>query len=100
MTGPEGHALSRPDEIEAEATHRVITFANAINLPVYIVHVMKRGANDEIVRAKRKGNVVFAEALAAGLGADGRHYWDPDWDHAAGFVMSPVIDEDPSTKEY
>jgi dihydropyrimidinase len=100
VTGPEGHALSRPDEIEAEATHRVITFANAINLPVYIVHVMKRGANDEIVRAKRKGNVVFAEALAAGLGADGRHYWDPDWDHAAGFVMSPVIDEDPSTKEY
>ena len=71
-----------------------------MHLPLYVVHVMKRSANEEIVRAKRKGNVVFAEALAAGLGTDGRHYWDPDWDHAAGFVMSPAIDEDPATKEY
>jgi len=100
VTGPEGHALSRPDEVEAEATHRVITLANAVHVPLYVVHVMKRSANDEIVRAKRRGNVVFAEALAAGLGTDGRHYWDKDWDHAAGFVMSPVIDEDPMTKEY
>jgi dihydropyrimidinase len=100
VIGPEGHALSRPDEVEAEATHRVVTLANAVSVPLYIVHVMKKGANDEIVRAKRKGNVVFAEALAAGLGTDGHHYWDKDWDHAAGYVMSPVIDEDPATKEY
>lgn len=61
---------------------------------------MKKAAADEIVRAKRKGFVVFAEALAAGLGVDGSHYWDEDWDKAAGFVMSPSIDEDPKTKEY
>jgi dihydroorotase-like cyclic amidohydrolase len=100
VTGPEGHILSRGGEIEAEATHRVVTIANTINVPVYIVHVMKKEAADEIVRAKRKGFVVFAEALAAGLGADGRHYWDEDWYKAAGYVMSPVIDEDPKTKEY
>lgn len=100
VTGPEGHALSRPDEVEAEATHRVITLASAVNVPLYVVHVMKKGANDEIVKAKRNGNVVFAEALAAGLGVDGRHYWNPDWDHAAGYVMSPAIDCDPATKEY
>ncbi len=92
--------MSRSDEIEAEATHRVVTIANAINVPLYVVHVMKRGALDEIRRAKRKGNVVFAEALAAGLGVDGSHYWDKDWDKAASFVMSPAIDEDPSTKDY
>ena len=100
VLGPEGHPLSRSDEIEGEATHRVITIANTVNLPLYVVHVMKRSANEEIIRAKRKGNVVFAEALAAGLGVDGRHYWDKDWDHAAGYVMSPAIDEDPSTKEF
>jgi dihydropyrimidinase len=61
---------------------------------------MKKGANEELVRAKRKGHVVFGEALAAGLGVDGRHYWDPDWDKAAGYVMSPAIDHDPATKEY
>ena len=71
-----------------------------MNVPVYIVHVMKKEAADEIVRAKRKGFVVFAEALAAGLGTDGSHYWDEDWFKAAGHVMSPVIDEDPKTKEY
>lgn len=100
MTGPEGHSLSRGGDIEAEATHRVVTIANTVNVPVYIVHVMKKEAADEIVRAKRKGFVVFAEALAAGLGTDGRHYWDEDWQKAAGYVMSPVIDEDPKTKEY
>lgn len=78
----------------------MITIANTINVPLYVVHVMKKAAADEIVRAKRKGFVVFAEALAAGLGVDGSHYWDEDWDKAAGFVMSPSIDEDPKTKEY
>jgi dihydropyrimidinase len=100
VLGPEGHPLSRSDEIEGEATHRVITIANTVNVPLYIVHLMKRMANDEVVRAKRNGNVVFGEALAAGLGTDGRHYWDPDWDRAAGYVMSPAIDHNPQTKEY
>jgi dihydropyrimidinase len=100
VLGPEGHPLSRSDEIEGEATHRVITIANTVNVPLYIVHLMKRRANEELVRAKRNGNVVFGEALAAGLGTDGRHYWDEDWDKAAGYVMSPAIDENPQTKEY
>lgn len=100
VTGPEGHPLSRNGELEAEATHRVITYANTVNVPLYVVHVMKKEAADEIVRAKRKGFVVYAEALAAGLGVDGSHYWDPDFDKAASYVMSPAIDEDPTTKEY
>ena len=61
---------------------------------------MKRAAADEVVRAKKKGYVVYAEALAAGLGCDGRHYWDKDFDKAASYVMSPVIDSDPATKEF
>lgn len=100
VLGPEGHPLSRSDEIEGEATYRVITIANTVNVPLYIVHLMKRTANEVLVRAKRNGNVVFGEALAAGLGTDGRHYWDPDWDKAAGYVMSPAIDDNPQTKEY
>lgn len=61
---------------------------------------MKRLAADELKRAKMKGYVVYGEALVAGLGTDGKHYLDPNWDHAAGHVMSPSIDFDPSTKEY
>ncbi len=42
----------------------------------------------------------YGEPLAAGLGVDGREYWNPDWRHAAGFVMSPPIREDPTTKDH
>lgn len=71
VTGPEGHYLSRDGEIEAEATHRAIAMANTVNTPLYIVHCMKMNAIKEIRRAKKKGYVVFGEALAAGLGVDG-----------------------------
>lgn len=55
---------------------------------------MKKSSASEIRKAKKKGYVVFAEALAAGLGTDGTHYLSKDWDHAAGHVMSPTLDID------
>ena len=95
MTGPEGHLLSRGDEVEAEATHRAITIASEINVPLYVVHLMKQSAANEVRRAKKKGYVVYGEALAVGLATDGSHYFDEDWDHAAGHVMSPAICDNP-----
>ena len=98
--GPEGHPMSRPEACEAEATHRAITIANQVNVPLYVVHVMSKSAAHEVERAKAAGINVYGEPLAAGLAVDGREYWDPDWRHAAGFVMSPPIREDPTTKDY
>ncbi|CAM9141072.1 unnamed protein product, partial [Ectocarpus fasciculatus] len=99
VLGPEGHYYSRPDECEAEATHRMITMAQSVNTPLYVVHVMSQLAADEVSRGRRKGHVVFGETLASTLGVDGTQCSHPDWRHAAGYVMSPPLNPDPTTKE-
>ena len=52
VTGPEGHALSRPALLEDEATGRAIRLAEFVGTPLYVVHVMSRGAMDEVARAR------------------------------------------------
>ncbi len=38
-TGPEGHAYSRPPQVEGEATNRAIMIADMAGVPLYVVHV-------------------------------------------------------------
>jgi len=57
ITGPEGHALSRPPILEGEATARAIRLAKFINTPLYVVHVMSIDAMEEIAKAKREGEL-------------------------------------------
>ncbi|TIU09688.1 MAG: dihydropyrimidinase, partial [Mesorhizobium sp.] len=57
--GPEGHAYSRPPEVEGEATNRAIMIADMAGVPLYVVHVSCEQAHEAIRRARQKGMRVF-----------------------------------------
>ncbi len=87
--GPEGHAYSRPPEVEGEATNRAIMIADMAGVPLYVVHTSCEQSHEAIRRARQKGMRVFGEPLIQHLVLDESEYFDKDWDHAARRVMSP-----------
>ncbi len=89
VTGPEGHALSRPAAVEGEAAQRVIAIAGLLGAPVYLVHVSTQDATDAIARARATGQRVYGEVLPQHLVIDEDVYRNPDWATAAAHVMSP-----------
>lgn len=88
-SGPEAHAYSRPARVEGEATNRAIMIADAVGVPVYIVHVSSEEAHEAIRRWKQGGTRVWGEPLVQHLLLDESEYAHPDWNHAAQRVMSP-----------
>lgn len=99
VTGPEGHQLSRPEDVEAEAVTRAAMIANQSNCPLYVVHVMSRSAAEAVTLARSRGNVIYGETLGAAIGADGRAYKHECWEHAAGHILSPPLRPDPDTPD-
>jgi dihydropyrimidinase len=89
ITGPEGHAFSRPPEVEGEAANRAIMIADAAGVPLYIVHTSSIPAHEAIARARALGKRVYGEPLIQHLVLDESEYFNKDWKHAARRVMSP-----------
>lgn len=87
--GPEGHAYSRPPEVEGEATNRAIMIADMAGVPLYVVHTSCEQAHEAIRRARQKGMRVYGEPLIQHLTLDESEYFNKDWDHSARRVMSP-----------
>jgi len=89
ITGPEGHPLSRPPMVEAEAANRAIAIADVLGVPIYVVHVSCVEALETIARARARGQRVYGEVLAGHLVVDDSVYRHPDFATAAAHVMSP-----------
>lgn len=77
QTAPRFHSHSRPMLVEREATHRAISLAELIDVPILIVHVSGREAVEQIRWARGRGMKIFAETCpqylfltAADLGID------------------------------
>jgi len=60
-TAPRFHAHSRPMLVEREATHRAISLAELVDVPILIVHVSGREAVEQIRWARGQGLRVYAE---------------------------------------
>ena len=87
--GPEGHAYSRPPQVEGEATNRAIMIADMAGVPLYVVHTSCEESHEAIRRALQSGKRVYGEPLIQHLTLDESEYFNKDWDHAARRVMSP-----------
>ncbi len=60
-TDPRFHGLTRPERLEAEATHRAVELARVTGAPLYVVHLSASGALEEVTAARDRGQNAFAE---------------------------------------
>lgn len=58
---PKYHATTRPVAAEREATHRALSLAEIVDVPIVIVHVSNREAMEEIRRARQRGQKIAGE---------------------------------------
>ena len=87
-TAPAAWPASRPDYTEAEAVKRVLALARAADAPVYIVHLSTQAALEEIIKARRAGQTVYAETCPQYLLLTEEAYKK---ENGLDFVMAPPL---------
>uniref|UniRef100_A0A182RYE0 dihydropyrimidinase n=1 Tax=Anopheles funestus TaxID=62324 RepID=A0A182RYE0_ANOFN len=97
VTGPEGHELSRTEEVEAEATNRACVIAHQTKAPLYVTRVTSKLAAEQLSQAKRRGQVVYGETLASSLGCT---LTNVKPNALVYFTTSPPIRKDPETPRH
>ncbi|RIX99538.1 dihydropyrimidinase [Aureimonas flava] len=85
---PRAHATTRPIVVEREATHRALSLAEVVDVPVVIVHVSNGPAIDEIRAARARGRKVIGETCPQYLVLTAADLDGMDWE-GAKFVCSP-----------
>jgi dihydropyrimidinase len=91
-TDPIYHALTRPSEIEGEATGRACLLAGLADSQLYVVHVTCAEAVEKIAEARSKGFDVYGETCPQYLVLDQSAMEKPDFE-GAKYVWSPPLRE-------
>ena len=92
-TAPRFHATSRPIPVEREATHRAISLAELIDVPIMVVHVSNREAMEEIRRAQQRGLKIFGETCPQYLVLTEKHLEGLNMEGAKYVCSPPPRDE-------
>ena len=89
--GVASHPETRPDYLEAEAVGRLLRIAQAVDIPVVIVHLTNAAALSEVHAARRRGQKVYVETCPQYLVLDDSVYYNEDYSRAARYVCAPPI---------
>jgi dihydropyrimidinase len=87
---PLQHGLTRPPELEGEATARAITLAKVTRSPLYIVHLSAAHALAAVAEARDTGQNVFAETCPQYLYLSLEDLGRPGFE-GAKYVASPPL---------
>lgn len=95
MTAPYYHAISRPKIAEDEATYRVISLSELIDIPILLVHMSSRVAVSHVRRAQTRLLPIHAETCPQYLFLTADRLKGGDFE-GAKCVCSPPLREDPA----
>jgi dihydropyrimidinase len=88
QTEPHWHALTRPPELEGEATNRAIQLARIAGCPLYVVHVSCKESVEPIALARQKGWDVWGETCTQYFFVDYTFLERPNFE-GAKYVYTP-----------
>ncbi|MGH3656818.1 MAG: dihydropyrimidinase [Micromonosporaceae bacterium] len=90
QTDPVHHSLTRPPELEGEATHRAGVLAKVTGAPLYIVHLSSEPALAAVRTARDAGQNMFAETCPQYLYLSIEDMAKPEFE-GAKYVASPPL---------
>ncbi len=97
-TAPKYHAVAHAPQAEREATHRAITLAEIVDVPVLIVHVSARDAMEQLRAAQGRGLRIYGETCPQYLFLTADDLDRPGFE-GAKFMCSPPP-RDAANQEY
>lgn len=86
------HGLSRPTYLEAEATNRILSIAEAAGANIRIAHISCKEAMDALARAQEKGLNAYGETCVHYLTKDITDL-DKEFSYSARYICAPPLRE-------